>query len=106
MQSGIWHFRSLADDEHRNLIRRIELQDYRDDKELQRMKRLAKALEDQDDGWTEWIKIEGKEGVPRFKKLIVDWLAAPIEWQEDMPDNASAVGSSKWFFEGQSNHSE
>jgi hypothetical protein len=97
----VWHFRSLADDEHGNLIRRIELQDYRDDKELQRMRRLAKALEDEDDGWKEWIKIEGKEGVPRFKKLIVDWWAAPIDWQEDMPDNATAVGSAKHFFEGQ-----
>jgi hypothetical protein len=97
----VWHFRSLARDEHGNPMRRIELQDYRDDKELQRMKRLAKALEDEDDGWKEWIKIEGKEGAPRFKKLIVDWLAAPIEWEEDMPDNATAVGSAKHFFESE-----
>jgi hypothetical protein len=33
--------------------------------------------------------------------LIVDWLAAPIEWEEDMPDNATAVGIAKRFFEGQ-----
>jgi hypothetical protein len=97
----VWHFRSLADDEHSNLIRRIERQDYRDDKELRRMKRLAKELEDEDDGWKKWIKIEGEEGVPRFKKLIGDWLAAPIEWQEDMPDSATAVGSAKRFFERQ-----
>jgi hypothetical protein len=34
-----------------------------------------------------------------FKKEIMDWLAAPIEWEEDMPDNASAQGSAKRFFE-------
>ena len=95
----VWHFRDLANQEHDNLIRRIELQDYHDDKELQRMRCLAKALEDHDDGWKKWITIEGDEGVSRFEKLIVDWLAAPIEWDEDMPDNATAVGSAKHFFE-------
>jgi hypothetical protein len=53
----------------------------------------------QDNGWKEWIKIEGNSGAPRFKKVIVDWLAAPVEWQEDMPDNASAQGIAKRFFE-------
>ena len=65
------------------------------------MKRLAKASEDEDDGWKEWIKIEGNEEVHRFKNLIVDWLAAPIDCKEDMPDNASAVGSAKSFFENE-----
>jgi hypothetical protein len=97
----VWRFRSLTDDEHSSLIRRIERQDYCDDDERRRMKRLAKELEDEDDGWKKWIKIEGEEGVSRFKKLIVDWLAAPIEWQEDMPDSATAVGSAKRFFERQ-----
>jgi hypothetical protein len=57
----------------------LHLHDHRDDKELQRMKRLAEALEDGEDGWKKWIKIEGNEGVPRFEKVIVDWLASPIE---------------------------
>lgn len=93
------HCRWLAQVEREELMRRIELKDYRDDRELQRMKRLAEVFEDEDWGWKDWIKIEGKKGVPRFKKVIVDWLAAPIEWQEDMPDNATAVGSAKSFFE-------
>ena len=29
----------------------------------------------------------------------MDWLAAPVEWQEDMPYNASAQGIAKHFFE-------
>jgi hypothetical protein len=95
------HFRGLAQDEHEELIRRIELKDYRDDKKLEQMKRLAEALEDEDDGWEEWIKIEGSEGVPRIRKMVVDWLAAPIEWGEDMPDNASSQGSAKRFFENE-----
>jgi hypothetical protein len=93
------HFRRLARDEQDKLTQRIELQDYRDDKELQRMKRLAEELEDEDEGWKKWIKTEGDEGTPRFKKVIVDWLAAPIEWTEDMPDNATAQDSAKCFFE-------
>jgi hypothetical protein len=91
------HFRRLARDEQEKLTQRIELQEYRDDKELQRMKRLAEELEDE--GWKKWIKTEGDEGTPRFKKVIVDWLAAPIEWTEDMPDNATAQDSAKRFFE-------
>jgi hypothetical protein len=83
------HFRWLARDEREELVRRIELKDYRDGKELKQMKRIVEALEDEDNGWKEWIKIEGNSGAPRFKKVIVDWLAAPIEWQEDMPYNAS-----------------
>jgi hypothetical protein len=38
----VWHLRSLADHEQENLIHCIETQNYRDDKELQRSKRLAK----------------------------------------------------------------
>jgi hypothetical protein len=30
-------------------------------KALQRMKRLAEVFEDEDWGWKDWIKIEGKE---------------------------------------------
>ena len=63
------------------------------------MQRLIEALNDDDDGWKEWIKIEGKRGLPEFKKKIEDWLAAPIEWEEDMPDTATARGSAKRYFE-------
>jgi hypothetical protein len=63
------------------------------------MKRFAEELEDEDEGWKKWIKTEGDEGTPRFKKVIVDWLAAPIEWTEDMPDNATAQDGAKRFFE-------
>jgi hypothetical protein len=97
--SLVEHFRWLARDERKKLTRRMELKDYRDDREHERMKRLAKQLEDEDWGWKEWIKTEGDEGSPRFKKMIVDWLGAPIKWTEDMPDNATAVGSAKRFFE-------
>jgi hypothetical protein len=93
------HFRWLARDEREELMRRIELKDYRDGKELKQMKRIVEALEDEDNGWKEWIKIEGNPGAPRFKKVIVDWLAAPVEWEEDMPDNASAQGMAQHCFE-------
>jgi hypothetical protein len=92
------HFRRLAWDEHDELMSRIELHDH-DDKELLRMQRLVKALEDEDDGWKEWIEIEGSDGVRRFEEEIACWLAAPIEWGEDMPDNATAQSSAKRFFE-------
>jgi hypothetical protein len=93
------HLPWLARDEQDKLIHRIELQGYRDDKELQHMKRLVEELEDEDEGWKAWIKTEGEEGVPRFKRVIADWLATPIEWTEDMPDNATAQDSARRFFE-------
>jgi hypothetical protein len=45
------HFRWLAQVEREELMRRIELKDYRDDKELSQMKRIAEALEEGDFGW-------------------------------------------------------
>jgi hypothetical protein len=93
------HFRWLARDEQEKLIHRMELQGYRDDQEHQRMRRLAEELEDEDEGWKKWINTEGDEGTLRFRKVIVDWLAAPIKWTEDMPDNATAQDSAKRFFE-------
>jgi hypothetical protein len=77
------HFRWLARDEQEKLIHRIELQDYRDDQEHQRMKHLAEELEDEDEGWKTWINTEGDEGTPRFKKVIVDWLAPPSICRDD-----------------------
>jgi hypothetical protein len=65
------------------------------------MQRMSKELEDEDDGWKHWIKSEGEKGVPWFKQKIVDWLAAPIEWGEDMPDIATASGSAMRFFKNQ-----
>jgi hypothetical protein len=65
------------------------------------MKRVVKVLEDEDWGWKKWIKIEGDEGVSRFKKEIVDWLYSPIEWGEDMLGRADARGSAKCLFEYQ-----
>jgi hypothetical protein len=94
----VWHFRRLASDKQDDLIRRIEFKDYHDNKQLRDMRRLAKALEDEDDGWKRWIKIEGNDGVQQFKEKIVTWLAAPVEWEEDMPDNATAQGSAMSFF--------
>jgi hypothetical protein len=102
----VWHFRRLAWDKHDELIGSIDLHDLRDNKALEHRKRLIEALEDEDDGWKEWIKIEGKEGVAHFKKEILDWLAAPIEWHEDMPDKATPVGSAKIYFEHALNDTE
>jgi hypothetical protein len=48
------HFRWLARNEQERLIHRIELRDYRDDQEHQRMNRLAEELEDEDEGWKKW----------------------------------------------------
>jgi hypothetical protein len=76
------------------------LKDYRDSEELKQIKRIVEALEDEDNGWKEWIKIENNAGAPRFKRIIVDWLAAPVnKWEKNMPDNASAQGIAKRFFE-------
>jgi hypothetical protein len=96
------HFRRLAREERDDFMKRLKCpSDIEDKTELERMTRVAEALEDEDEGWKDWIVGEGKKGLPRFKKVIEDWLTMPINWDDadDLPDTWSRQGSAKEFFE-------
>jgi len=69
--------------------------------ERRRLKRLVKSLDDEDDGWTAWVMLEGAPGLPKFKQVVEDWLASPIEYNdyEWFPRYSGAQGSAMGFFE-------
>ncbi|MDR6859814.1 hypothetical protein [Variovorax guangxiensis] len=50
--------------------------------EGRKLRRLVDALQDEFDGWRDWVVFEGKEGLPRFREIIEHWLMAPIDWDE------------------------
>jgi hypothetical protein len=69
--------------------------------ERTRLFRLVAALDDIDGGWVEWIRLEGTEGLPRFKQVVQTWLASAIEWDDlqCLPSDAGAQGRALEFFD-------
>lgn len=63
---------------------------------------MIQALEDDpDQGWIDWIVLEGKSGVARFKEEIDAWLEEPADYgqSEWFPLNHGPQGQAKYFFE-------
>ncbi len=71
--------------------------------ERRRLKRLAKALDDEEQGWADWIHLEGTAGLQRFKDEVDEWMASDIEYgdYEWFRRNSGAQGSAMAFFESQ-----
>ncbi len=95
------HFQKLAWNERDEVRSSLD-----DDESLsylarKRLERLAKALDDEDEGWAGWVLLEGNKGLPKFKGEVEDWLASPIEWSEYewFPRYATSHGSALGFFE-------
>jgi hypothetical protein len=65
------------------------------------MKYLAQALEDEDNGWQDWIVAEGLEGLPKFLTILDEWLADTLDWSqmEFWPSGWSSQGKALAFFE-------
>ena len=76
-----------------------------DDEDLEKSQRkallkLREALQDEDEGWCDWVLLAGKKGVPRFRDLIEEWLGEPVNWMgtEFWPDGWSSQGRALSFF--------
>jgi len=69
--------------------------------ERARLMKLVAALDDDNEGWAEWIRLEGATGLPRFKKEAQAWLASAIEWGDLqwLPRTAGAQGRALEFFD-------
>ena len=76
-------------------------------KALAQLKEKIEALkalrEDYEAPWQEWMALEGKEGLTKFKELVEEWLAEPIDWmmEEWIPISSGAQGAAFSFFESQ-----
>ncbi len=69
--------------------------------ERRRLKRVAGLLADPNDGWKHWVRLEGRRSMVGLRKVVADWLAEPIDWDEHVwfPDDIGSMGAAKVFFE-------
>jgi len=62
--------------------------------------KLRAALQDEDEGWRDWVLLAGKKGVPRFRDAIEEWLGEPVNWMatDFWPQGWSGQGRALSFF--------
>jgi len=94
------HFQQLALDELDEVRFNLD-DDALTRHERRRLERLEETLEDDQEGWRDWVLLAGPKGLPRFQQLVKAWLASPIgsddyEW---LPSSSTAQGSAMGFFE-------
>lgn len=94
------HFVKLAASELEDVESDLDDEDI-DPKEFKRLTKLKDALDDVDEGWIDWITLEGKTGLKRFVAEIDDWLSDDVDWQamHYWPDGWSGQGRALQFFE-------
>jgi hypothetical protein len=94
------HFQQLGMDELADAESTLEGTDL-SSIEYKRLQKTVEALSDEDEGWAAWIRLEGSDGLPKFKAAAHDWLHSPIEWSdyEWFPKYATSQGSAMQFFE-------
>jgi len=93
-------FQTLAADELEDV--EMSLDDgHVDPAKRARLLALKAALQDEDDGWRAWVKLEGQPGLARFQDEIGYWLDAPVNWfnTEFWPRGWSGQGKALAFFE-------
>jgi hypothetical protein len=67
---------------------------------------LLTALQDDDFGWKEWIRLEGEDGLNWFRSYIDEtWLYQKVNWGyvDYFPKHYSGVAVAKQYFEGLDN---
>ena len=94
------HFQQLTLNELSEAQYTLEDDDL-NDVERARLVKLVSALDDDDEGWAERIRLAGAAGLPRFKKEAQTWLASAIEWGDLqwLPRTAGAQGRALEFFD-------
>ena len=76
-----------------------------DDEDLEKSQKkallkLREVLQDEDEGWRDWVLLAGKKGVPRFRDVIDEWLDEPVNWSfsDFWPQGWSSQGRALSFF--------
>ena len=93
------HFVHLASDELEQV--ESDLEDEGLEKPQRKaLPRLLEALQDEDEGWRDWVLLAGKKGVPRFCDAIDEWLGEPVNWMatDFWPEGWSSQGRALSFF--------
>lgn len=71
------------------------------DAERAKLENVAQLLADEDEGWKAWVRLGGKEALPRFTQVVEAWLDEPVAWDEKewFPDDWCAQGKALRFFQ-------
>jgi hypothetical protein len=95
------HFVGLATDAMNEVQDQLDGDDPLTVAQRRRLKKLEKVLEDPDEGWQDWLRIEGATRLGHFKREIETWLAENVDWSqfEFWPAGWSGQGRAKSFFE-------
>ena len=66
-----------------------------------RLEALRDLLEDEDEGWRDWVEAEGPSRVQRFQAEIDSWLDDDVDWSqmEFWPSGWSGQGRALAFFQ-------
>jgi hypothetical protein len=61
---------------------------------------LFDALDDQDSGWIDWLKLDGQKSIRKHINVIEEWLNEAIDWSESEWFSSSNSGQeqAKLFF--------
>ena len=96
------HFSVLASAELDSLLEDVDSDIEPSPARRRHINQVIVALEaDPDEGWYDWIQLEGQAGVERFKDMIADWADEPANYSqtEYFPANYGAQGMAMVFFE-------
>lgn len=101
-QPLINHFQSLATCEAEVLKEEL---DFDPPPRLLRQRHIRTCIQaietDPDEGWQDWVSLEGNAGLQRFKDEIDNWLIEPADYSQSewFPINHGSQGQAKAFFE-------
>ena len=101
-QPLINHFQTLAEQELDTLADELEADPPPRLLRQRHIRKIVDAIEsDPDYGWQNWIELEGKAGVERFRDEIDNWLDEPADYRQSewFPLNHGSQGQAKAFFE-------
>jgi hypothetical protein len=96
------HFSVLASDELDSLIEDVDSDTEPCPARRRHINQVIAALEAHpDEGWYDWIQLEGQAGVERFKDMIAEWADEPANYIqiEYFPADYGAQGKAMVFFE-------
>ena len=93
------HFVRLASNELEQVESDLKVEGLEKSQKMALLK-LREVLQDEDEGWQDWVLLAGKKGVPRFRDAIEEWLGEPVNWNfsDFWPQGWSSQGRALSFF--------
>lgn len=95
------------DKEIENLEENLDTDPPESKKEQNTLKKKIQALKEFRDEyehpWMDWVELEGKKGVAKFKEMVDDWLQEPVDWMQSdwFPEYSGSQGAAMGFFQDQ-----